>query len=324
MFTPPPRSVSAALVINYEWARLFTQPERIGPEWNAEVAATFTAARNGENNLTPTALVPLALTRLPLPQTPALVGLTALAAQLAERPLPGAYHNPHHAREVMALTLAQLSAHVHSGAEPRLSGDDIWLTLATSAAHDLSHNGIGNRGIYGEHVPMLLEHISLETLRHASKYHDSLKNLSPEVWDRINSMLMPTDVSKAAPGEESPADHLAHMFQHKANGDDTVYQHERLLEEDPALLLCAGIISDADLGASAGLDFDFALARTAEVMQEIGGTPGVKAYHGFMNFVATDFPISPPGRALFGDTKQRLLQQASAALGAPAPASTIA
>lgn len=292
------------------WLSLLSNPTQ--PGWNTAIAEAFTRTRFDEDNATSLNFIALATRILPPPEEMKLISVAALAANLAMRPQDFHYHNPHHSREVLALTIAQLAHHVASGKQPTLTGDTIWQTIAAAVDHDNGYTGGGNR-VMGAHVPMHLEEQAAQTLRWAARYEPFLADVPDYHFDRIAAIIMPTDIT--GPHAESPGARLSATFNDPAF--QPLYPHEKLFAQDPALLECARILSDADLGGSAGLDYRFALARTDEVMAEIGAKSGNGAFLYFMQNVAGDFPHSQAGRNLFGATRQRLLQTAMAQSPAP-------
>lgn len=243
-----------------------------------------------------TAFTALAENYFGQPETKGIKDAVFTALELADEQNLNGYHNHHHNREVVAVTIALLLKHQMSNLQPRLSNDLIWLTIAASAIHDYKHDGTSNK-VNGIVHPMRLEQHALSQAK--SRLIDA--GISEQNWAQLEAMILPTDITPT--DKPSPSAQLKEIFSyHSGNTSkpDYIDSHLQSLLENDELALCAAILGDADLSISAGLDPIMANQNSICVEVESNGailaTP--QSYKGFLDFVCKGFPASPAGQVL--------------------------
>ncbi len=242
-----------------------------------------------------TELQDLARTWMNFPENSRLDEVLKVALQLADEKSGNDYHNQHHNHEVISLTLALLRVHNNElKNEPPISTDMAMLTLIAAAIHDYGHDGEGNK-IGGVVHPMRLEKNSLDT----AKPHLLAAGLTELEWLKLSMMVLPTDTTPA--NGPSPAAQLTKIFRYNSGTQSELHDINPVflsLVYDRELALCAQILGDADVGISAGLDYEIAMENTKNLFHETRGaisyTP--EALSGFLTYVCKDFPASPAGQ----------------------------
>lgn len=225
------------------------------------------------------------------------------------------YHNNAHFREVVAfmirncVTNNELVEYSERGAE-HLDGPDIAKCLLAAAGHDLRHDGKGNTGT-GGHTQYRLEEYSLDLMR---PYLVKL-GLAEHDIDDIRIMLLITDVT-ADKGRISPIRYMRTAYFSHFHGmelDAEVLPEElAALAGDPRLAVMCAMMSDSDLGPSAGTNYAFNQKMTILIgMEDPAVRPGPQTTIGFSQYILEHSFTSTAGRANFQLALEKILRQAS-------------
>ena len=229
------------------------------------------------------------------------------ASVLADLPHDNPYHNPHHFREVIILLSLLIDTHMALDQEAvKLTKDDIMMMLTAAAIHDFSHDGHGNI-IDETHFPSRMEKKSFAQ----AKDFLALAGASHEQRDKIESMLICTDVSRA-PSGRSPSGFCRDIYMAHENGTISVVRAPAELKpliKDRALSLMAMLLCEADVGLSAGLDYEFAREMTRLVALEsrvLSASP--TTLKGFMDMICHGGFTTNAGNALMGENFKTIMQ----------------
>lgn len=241
------------------------------------------------------------------PKNKKLRNVARAALLLADEKNGNAYHSHHHNREVATLTLAMLIRHKMNMLEPEIDNDMAWLTLAGAAIHDYKHDGTSNR-VNGIVEPMRLEKNALKcaapTLFEAGV---GWKN-----WHTICMVVLPTDITPT--DKPSPCMQLKQVY-NACNGERAdVYRVDPMFVSvlcDPVLATCAQIVSDADLGISAGLNYEIAQDNCEKLCIETKGTIPWRpsAFKHYLTNICAGFPGSHAGKSLLSSGFKDIIRQ---------------
>lgn len=225
--------------------------------------------------------------------------LSSIAAEVRN---DNAYHSNHHFREVTAMMIRNCVTNndlAASGAQnvQMMSSESMAKCLTAAAAHDLMHDGKGNSP-NGQHEQYRLENQSIHAVEPLMK----LAGMSERDQEDIRVMIRVTDIT-AKPGEMSPhkmlRSALEESFGTGAPGQPPVALPAELsaLRGNSELLTMATLMSDADLGPSAGTSYDFSQKQSKLLSQE---NPNIKAGPegtiGFLKYVIGDSFSSVAGK----------------------------
>jgi len=285
--------------VDYEQA-LTCSPDQFG----ARMGDIFMGWRK-EENISAASLVDICARYFGEPKDPVIRKVAAAALQMADERTVNAYHDHHHNREVAALTLAMLIRHKMNMIEPEISADMAWLTLSGAAIHDYKHDGTGNR-VNGVTSPMRLERLALQSSAPALRE----AGISWKDWHTICMVVLPTDITPTA-DRPSPCMQLKQVY-NACNGKRAdVCRVDPMFVSvlcDPVLATCAQIVSDADLGISAGLDYRLAMQNCENLCIETKGAIPWRpaAFKYYLTEICKDFPGSDAGKTLLAPGFNRI------------------
>jgi len=225
------------------------------------------------------------------------------------------YHNNAHFREVMAfmirncVTNNELVEYSERGAE-FLDGPDLAKCMLAAAGHDLRHDGSGNAGSDG-HTPYRLEQYSFDLMQ---PYLSRIGLEDADLQD-IRIMVLITDVT-ADKGGISPLRYMRSAYFSHFHGmelDAEVLPPELAsLASDARLAVMCALMSDSDLGPSAGTNYAFNQKMTILIGREDPAVrPGPHTTIGFSQYILEHSFTSTAGRTNFQLSLERILRQAS-------------
>jgi len=230
------------------------------------------------------------------PKNEKLRDIVRAALLLADEKNDNAYHNHHHNREVVALTLALLVRHKMNMLEPEISNDMAWLALAGAAIHDYKNDGVSNK-VNGIVQPMRTERHSLRCA--APTFLQA--GISWKDWHTICMVVLPTDITPT--DRPSPSMQLKQVYNACNSKRGGVYHVDPMFVSvlcDPVLATCAQIVSDADLGISAGLNYQISMENCEKLCIETKGAIPWRpsAFKHFLTDICAGFPGSHAGKSL--------------------------
>lgn len=270
------------------------------------------------------ALLSTAAERLRVPADHPVFTAALMAGFAADIPSRNAYHDNAHFREVTAMMAVYADANQSLAAAGRLravelDAAELAKCLLAAAAHDLGHDGTGNR-VDGAYVPYRLENRAIAAIEPFM----ALAGMSDKDCEDVRVMIRVTDVG-APQGLPSPHKVLRSLMR----GEATVVPRELMpLAKDSRLMQLAALMSDADLAPSAGLNYINGSRQTRRLAQENPAiSPTDESLRGFLEFVVERSFISPGGRhksqgdlaALFNKTSDRITRRAQRQPRGPAP-----
>ncbi len=249
-----------------------------------------------DENLSSVGLLDICERLIGPPKNAKLRDIAKAALLMADEKSDNAYHSHHHNREVAALTLAMLVRHRMNLLEPEIDNDMAWLTLAGAGIHDYKNDGMGNK-INGNVYPMRTEKHSLKCAKPAL----DKAGLSWADWHTLCMIVLPTDITPTK--EPSPSTQLKQIYD-VCSGARCMPSHVDPMFVsmlcDPVLATCAQIVSDADLGISAALNYRVTQENCEKIAIETkGAIPwGPASLKYFLGNVCKDFPGSHAGKSL--------------------------
>ncbi|MBU6235369.1 MAG: hypothetical protein KGQ41_05955, partial [Alphaproteobacteria bacterium] len=125
-------------------------------------------------------------------------------------------------------------------------------------------------------------------------------------WQRIQAMVLATDVSKGDTQDISPAEWLRGAFNGTLKKADAPKQLQ-VFFDDRDLATQAALLEDSDLGTSAGMPYEFARRMTALIAEETKVlSPTPQTLIGFIDHICRGTYITDAARQLFGNNLQTL------------------
>lgn len=227
-----------------------------------------------------------------------------MAGLAAEVTLDNPYHNNSHFREVTTMmarfcNMNNLLARQGDARTLLLTPDDIALCLTAAAAHDLLHTGKSNSPDGpGSHQQYLLERQSVAALAPFL----ALAHLPVAEGARLETMILITDAT-ADEGKKAPHKILRQIVE-TADGNPPadaapVPPELEPLVHDRKLRVMASLMSDSDLGPSAGTNYLFNKEQSRILHEELPFvTPTDASAIGFLDFMMERKFLSPAAQAI--------------------------
>lgn len=220
------------------------------------------------------------------------------------------YHNTLHYKKVFLQLVRLIDAHngIYKGTYHELNGRQAGLVLLAACVHDLGHDGKGStiKGVFEqgrlERRAFNLTQPYLESC--GMKQHD---------LDAVLVMLLCTDVSPlgdpANPASQMKAAYRYHFMGEKKKIEALNLDPElSTLEKDASLALMALILHEADIGTSAGLDYNLTTYESTLYRREMDEPQAFpRDVVGFLRDVCQRAMISDAGKKLFAANMARVL-----------------
>lgn len=223
------------------------------------LARLFTRWRTTQPSMP--ALLVAAGSELGLQQQGALADAAALVSLAADVAHTNAYHDNNHFREVTAMMALYLRAHQGIDSAVKLSSADMTKCLIAAMAHDLHHDGTGNK-VEGVHIPYRLEDKAIAAIEPLL----ALAGVSENDCADIRLLIRVTDVSAADAGI-SPHAVLRALLAGKVV--DAPAELSGLVG-DKKLQQMAALMSDADLAPSAATTYGYTRRQSFRIAAEKG------------------------------------------------------
>lgn len=224
-----------------------------------------------------------------------------------ENPLP--YHNNMHFRKVVFQCMRMVAVYndIYAGTSRAFGQERIALMLGTACIHDFGHDGRGYvmKGVY---IPHRLELISYESVAPIFKKID----ISDDQLELMKAMLLCTDVTPF----NDPANALnqaksAYRFHFLGAKRKTVSlnldEELNILEQSAEAAAMALMLHEADIGTSAGLQYDMTKYETCLLRMEIAD--GIAQPQNIINFledICNRQMLSEVGQQLFAGNMARI------------------
>ena len=276
-------------------------------EWGSALADQFMIWRE---DIPPTlpALLPMICEHFEIDDHHPLINVALAACILGETVHDNAFHNTHHFREVLLITirLCALWNDIANDADDRFFAADILLLVTAAAIHDFTHDGKTNIRD-GKHTPSYLEK---RAVLEASPFLKAA-GISDSDLALVEHLVIATDVSVDENGQ-SPAKSVQTYARKHMNGAITSDETVSPYQKNPKLCLMALILTEADIAPSTGLSYDFSKILTRLVAAENNGlTPTAKTLYGFIMAISKDRYTSPATRHLMMESLTKISMEAS-------------
>lgn len=204
------------------------------------------------------------------PDSNALIKAGIISAVLSEVPNEMQYHGNEHYRKVLFHVLRMIQTHncLHEDDEWTLDLEEISLLMIAGTIHDLGHEGGDNMrdGIY---TPGYMEQKALDL---AMPYFEAI-GMGVEHRSIMEALIFCTDITFFA-GDNSPCFRMRKIYNYYFvdQSDDTVLNYMmgklRSFDNNPKVALIAMILHEADIGTSAGLNYEQSIVETINIMEE--------------------------------------------------------
>ncbi|MDD3443934.1 MAG: hypothetical protein PHS60_00870 [Zavarzinia sp.] len=196
------------------------------------------------------------------PDHPYRLAARHIAAVMERRDTPvpvNPYHNAHHTLEVLLNAHYLALRNDRVATQVRLDAHERGLLTLAALIHDFEHDGTMNGA-----TRFRLESIAIE----AAVPVFIRSGIGEADIAAIRAIVLATD--PAGPNLYMKALHGAAFYGSEGPVDTQVFAELRPLAEDRRLLRMAGLLNDADLLSSAGLDTDYAGRQSAKLGAEGG------------------------------------------------------
>ena len=256
-----------------------------------------------------TALSIFAIQNLKLKLSPEIEKSLLAASVLGEVENNLPYHNNMHYKKVLMQTIRLIAVHnnIYHDTAQEFDTRKISLLMLAACIHDLGHDGRGNtiKGVFEQ------GRLEKRAFRLAASYLESC-GLPQQDLAMIEVMLLCTDVAPLGdpsnPVNQMKAAYRYHFLgQKKKIGPLNLDEELSVLQKDADLSLMALILHEADIGTSAGLDYNLTTYETAQLMREMGEEQAFpQDVVDFLNDICQRVMLSDSAQRLFAANMARI------------------
>ncbi len=281
--------------------------------YGERAAAVFSRWEEEGGGPTLTAMLASAIEAFKLDKNLPAVKALFLSAILAEVPNNLQYHGNEHYRKVLfhAIRLAMTHNILFVESERFLDSEQIILLLISACIHDLGHKG-GDNLCDGVYTPGAMEQYAFDLARP----YFLAAGFSEEEAGQVETLVFCTDITFFA-GENSPCLYLKKIYKHFFWEDDTedislmMMGKLRRYDENPALVQIAMMLHEADVGTSAGLNYEQTIKETIDIMEERDlKIAGPKVVLAFLREQLGETMFTEAGKQLFGAVMAQVISTA--------------
>ncbi|MBP7721769.1 MAG: hypothetical protein KA155_04450 [Alphaproteobacteria bacterium] len=241
---------------------------------------------------------------------PPEIARAVLAASVlgeVENNLP--YHNNLHYKKVLFQTARLIAMHnnIYEGTDQTFNCKKIGMLMIAACIHDLGHDGRGNT-IKGVFEPGRLERRAFKL---AFPYLEAC-GLDYADLEKLRVMLLCTDVAPlgdpANPVNQMKSAYRYHFLgQKRKTGPLNLDEDLEPLQRDADLTMMCAILHEADIGTSAGLDYNVTTYETGLYKREMGEEQAFpKDIVDFLNDICQRQMLTDAGQRLFAANMARI------------------
>jgi hypothetical protein len=220
------------------------------------------------------------------------------------------YHNTLHYKKVLLQVMRLIDAHnrIYDGMAQAFDGRQAGLILMAACIHDLGHDGKGNtiKGVFEQ------GRLERRAFKLAEPYLEAC-GMGQRDLDDLLVMMLCTDVTPLG-DPANPASQMKSAYRYHFMGEKKKIEALNLdpelsaLEKNPTLAMMALVLHEADIGTSAGLDYNLTTYESTLYRREMGERQAFpKDVANFLRDVCQREMISDAGKKLFAANMARVL-----------------